>query len=74
MPPKEINKSRNWGQADIDYLAELINTGQIDITDCSYQNIEQVRDLHVRHCAKLNFRHNFREYSAAWALKIEYSA
>jgi len=24
MPPKEINKSRNW-EADKDYLAELIN-------------------------------------------------
>jgi len=73
MPPKEITKSRNWGQADKGYIAELINTGQIDITDCSYQNIEQVRDLHFRHRDKLNFRRNFCEYSTAWALEIEYS-
>jgi len=73
MPPKEINKSRNWGQANKDYLAELINTGKIDITDCSYQNIEQVRDLHFWHRAKLNFRRNFHEYSAGWVLEIEYS-
>jgi len=73
MPPKEITKSRNWGQADKSYLAKLINTGQIDITDCSYQNIELARDLHFRHQNKLNFRCNFREYSAAWALEIEYS-
>jgi hypothetical protein len=73
MPPKEINKSRNWGQADKDHLAELINTQQIDITDISYQNIEQVRDLHFRHRSKHNFRRNFRDYSAAWDLEIEYS-
>jgi hypothetical protein len=73
MPPKEINKSRNWGQADKDHLAELIDTQQIDITDISYQNIEQVRELHFRHRSKHNFRRNFRDYSAAWDLEIEYS-
>jgi hypothetical protein len=45
----------------------------IDITDTTYQNIEQVRDLHFRHRDKKNFRKNFRNYSAAWDLEIEYS-
>jgi hypothetical protein len=69
----EIIKSRNWGQADKDKLGDLINRGLIDITDNSYQNIEQVRDRHFRHRNKLNFRRNFRDYSAAWHLEIEYS-
>ena len=70
MPPKT---TKNWGQADRDLLADLTNRQLIDITDTSYQNIEQVRDLHFRHRDKKNFRNNFRNYSAAWDLEIEYS-
>ena len=71
MPPKSTTK--NWGQADRDLLADLTNRQLIDITDTSHQNIEQVRDLHFRHRDKKNFRKNFRNYSAAWDLEIEYS-
>ncbi len=71
MPPKSTTK--NWGQADRDLLADLTNRQLIDITDTSHQNIEQVRDLHFRHRDKKNFRKIFRNYSAAWDLKIEYS-
>ena len=70
MPPKA---TKNWGQAGKDLLANLTNRQLIDITDTSYQNIEQVRDLHFWHCDKKNFRRNFRDYSAAWDLEIEYS-
>jgi hypothetical protein len=70
MPPKT---TKNWGQADRDLLADLTNRQLIDITDTSYQNIEQVRDLHFRHRDKKNFRNYFRNYSAAWDLEIEYS-
>jgi hypothetical protein len=70
MPPKS---TKNWGQADRDLLADLTNRQLIDITDTSYQNIEQVRDLHFRHRDKKNSRNNFRNYSAAWDLEIEYS-
>jgi hypothetical protein len=72
MQPKETNKTRKWGQADRDLLADLINRQLIDITDTTYPNIDQVRDLHFRHHDKRNFRRNFREYSAAWDLEIEY--
>ncbi len=68
MPPKA---TKNWGQADKDLLANLINTQQIDITNTTLENIEQVRNLHFRHRKSKNFRRNFRDYSAAWDLEIE---
>ena len=70
MPPKETTKTKNWGQADKDLLADLTNRQLIDITDTTHQNIEQVRDLHFRHRDKKNFR-KFSNYSAAWDLEIE---
>ena len=70
MPPK----TKNWGQADRDLLADLTNRQLINITNTTYQNIEQVRDLHFRHRDKNNFHRNFCDYSAAWDLKIEYSS
>jgi hypothetical protein len=73
MPPKATTKTKKWGQADRDLLADLTNRQLIDITDTSLQNIEQVRDLHFRHRDKKNFRTNFRNYSAAWDLEVEYS-
>ena len=73
MPPKEAKSTKNWGQADRDLLADLTNRQLIDITDTTYQNIEQVRYLRFRHRDKKNFRKNFRNYSAAWDLEIEYS-
>ena len=73
MPPKETTKTKKWGQADRDLLADLTNRQLVDITDTTYPNINQVRDLHFRHRDKKNFRRNFREYLAAWDLEIEYS-
>jgi hypothetical protein len=73
MPPKATTKTKKWGQADRDLLADLTNRQLIDITDTSLQNIEQVRGLHFWHCDKKNFRTNFRNYSAAWDLEVEYS-
>ena len=68
-----LKATKNWGQADKDLLADLVNRQLVDITDTTHQNIEQVRDLHFWHRDKKNFRHNFRNYSAAWDLEIEYS-
>ena len=73
MPPTATTKTKNWGQADRDLLVDLTNRQLIDITDTTYQNIEQVRDLHFWHRDKKNFRKNFRNYLAAWDLEIEYS-
>jgi hypothetical protein len=72
MPPKA---TKNWGQAnkEKDLLVNLVNRQLVDITDTTHQNIEQVRDLHFRHRDKNNFCRNFRDYSAAWDLEIEYS-
>jgi len=71
--PKATTKTKNWGQADKDLLADLVNRQLIDITDTTHQNIEQVGDLHFRHRDKKNFCRNFRDYLAAWDLEIEYS-
>ena len=73
MPPKETTKTKKWRKADRDLLADLTNKQLTDITDTSPQNIDQVRDLHFQHRDKKNFRRNFRDYSAAWDLEIEYS-
>jgi len=73
MPPKATNRTKKWGQADRDLLANLTNRQLIDITDTTHQNIEQVRDLHFQHHDKKNLRNNFRNYLAAWDLEIEYS-
>jgi hypothetical protein len=73
MLPKATTRTKKWGQADRDLLVDLTNRQLIDITDTSLQNIEQVRDLHFWHRDKKNFRTNFRNYSAAWDLEIEYS-
>jgi hypothetical protein len=56
MPPKATNKTNKWGQADRDLLEDLTNRQLIDITDTTYQNIEQIRDLHFWHRDKKNFR------------------
>jgi hypothetical protein len=74
MPPKEAKSTKNWGQADRDLLADLTNRQLINITDTSYQNIEQVRDLHFRHRDKKNFRKNLRNYLAAWTSKLSIAA
>jgi hypothetical protein len=70
MPPKG---TKNWGQADKDLLADLVNRQLVDITNTTHQNIEQVRDLHFCHRDKKNFCRNYHDYSAAWDLEIEYS-
>jgi hypothetical protein len=56
MPPKATTKTNKWGQADRDLLEDLTNRQLIDITDTTYQNIEQIRDLHFWHRDKKNFR------------------
>ena len=73
MPPKATTKTKKWGQADRDLLAALTNRQLIDITDTSLQNIDAVRDLNFWHRDKKNFCTNFRNYSAAWDLEIQYS-
>ena len=73
MPPKATTKTKKWGQANRDLLVDLTNRQLINFTDTTHKNIEQVRDLHIRHHDKKNFCRNFHNYSAVWDLKIEYS-
>ena len=62
-----------WGQFDKDLLAKLIHRQLIVITDTSLKNIERVRVAHFWHRNPHNFRHNFRDYLAAFDLEVEYS-
>jgi len=55
MPPEATTKTKKWGQANKDLLADLVNRQLVDITNTSHQNIEQVRDLHFWHRDKTNF-------------------
>jgi len=72
MPPKATTKTKKWGQADKDLLADLTNRQLIDITDTPPQNIKQIRELHFWNPAKKNhFCRNFCDYLAAWDLEIE---
>ena len=73
MPPTAAAGVKKWGQADKDLLNDLINKQLINITDTSLDNIEQVRAAHFWHRNKRNFQRNFRNFAAAWDLKIEYS-
>ena len=72
MPPKATTKTKKWVQANRDLLADFTNRQLIDITNTTYPNIDQVKDLHFLHRNKKNFCRNFRKYSAAWDLEIEY--
>jgi hypothetical protein len=70
MPPKATKK---WGQFDKDLLAKLIHRQLIDITYTSLKNIERVRAAHFWHRDPHSFRRNFRDYSTAFDLEVEYS-
>ena len=58
MPPKETTKTKKWGQANRDLLADPRNRQLINITNTTYPNIDQVRELHFWHRDKNNFRRN----------------
>jgi hypothetical protein len=73
MPPKETTKTKNWGQAEKDLLAELIQAGLVEIKDLSLKNIEAVWQEHFRHRSVKNFRRSVKDFSAAFDLKAEYS-
>jgi hypothetical protein len=68
MPPKTTTKTKKWGQ-----VTDLIQAGLVDIEDLSLDNIDTVRQDHFRHCSVKNFCQNYKDFSAAFDLKAEYS-
>jgi hypothetical protein len=64
---KGVKKSRQK------YLFNLIRTGDGDITNTSYENIEDVQKEYFAHCDVKNFRHNFCNFAASLDLETKYS-
>jgi hypothetical protein len=65
--------TKYWGKAEKASLTSLVNTGNVDIFNSSLENIETVRREHFPHHEPKNFRNNFRNFAAGWALKSEYT-
>jgi hypothetical protein len=51
----------------------LNNTGNVDIFNSSLENIKTIWREHFPHREPKNFRNNFRNFAAVWALKSEYT-
>ena len=58
-------KAKKWAQIDKDHLAELIDTGIVDIEvpdHLTLPDIDRIRDEYVCHFIPKNFRNNYRAY------------
>jgi hypothetical protein len=71
-PPSQPTM-KYWGKAEKASLTSLVNTGNADIFNSSLENIETVRGEHFPHREPKNFRNNFRNFAAAWALESKYT-
>ena len=65
--------TKKWGKADKAALSRLIDDGDVDIYDTSTANIDRVGAAHFPHREKKNFRRNFRDFAASFAVESEYS-
>jgi hypothetical protein len=59
MPPTPKAKAKHWGKADKKHLANLIREGDVDISNTSYSNIEDVQLAYFSHPKVRSFRRNF---------------
>ena len=66
-------KTKQWGDSDKKVLRGLIQRGDVDINDITFENIEAVPRAHFPHRDRKNFPNNFRTYAAAWAVEQEKS-
>ncbi len=71
-PPSQPT-TKYWGKAEKVSLTSLVNTGNVDIFNSPLENIETVWREHFPHREPKNFRNNFRNFTAAWALESEYT-
>jgi hypothetical protein len=65
--------TKKWGKADKAALSRLIDDGDVDIFDTSTANIDRVGAAHFPHREKRNFRRNFRDFAASFAVESAYS-
>ncbi len=71
-PPSQPT-TKYWGKAEKASLMSLVNTRDVDIFNSSVKNIKTVRREHFPHREPKNFRNNFRNFAAVWALESEYT-
>ncbi len=64
--------TKKWGKANKAALYRLIDDGDVDIYDTSTANIDRIGVAHFPH-RKKNFRRNFRDFAASFAIEEEYS-
>jgi hypothetical protein len=65
--------TKYWGKAEKASLTSLVNTGNVHIFNSSLKNIKTIRREHFPHRKPKNFRNNFHNFAAAWALKSEFT-
>jgi hypothetical protein len=71
-PPSQPT-TKYWGKAEKASLMSLVNTGNVDIFNSCLETIETIRREHFPHRKPKNFRNNFRNFAAAWALESKYT-
>jgi hypothetical protein len=72
-PLQPTKKTKYWGKEEKASLTSLVNTGNVNIFNSSLENIETVQREHFLHWDPKNFRNNFRNFAAAWALESKYA-
>ncbi len=62
--------TKQWGKADRALLHQLIAEGSVNIKDPSMTNIDSIQKQHFGHCTQQNFWRNFKDFTAAYELKL----
>jgi hypothetical protein len=70
MPSLSNLTTKQWGKADKAFLHQLIVNGNAHIKDLSTENIYSIQAWYFTHCTQRNFRRNFKDFAAAFNLKL----
>jgi hypothetical protein len=70
MPLTSNPTTKQWGKADKAFLHQLIAKGKVNIKDLPMKNIDSIQKKHFSHCTQCNFRRNFKDFAAAFNLKL----
>jgi hypothetical protein len=78
METRDDNNNNNtkikpWGRADKQFLRSLILDADVDIRSTDNVYIEQIRSEYFPSRTELNFRRNFKAFTAEWETEREVS-
>ncbi len=78
METRDDNNNNNtkikpWGRADKQFLRSLILDADVDIRSTDNVYIEQIRSEYFPSQTELNFRPNFKAFTAEWETEREVS-